>query len=147
MFFRTMLSASLALGLFVGGGAGCNCAPPADDPKPPKDAGTTSSFDGLGLEISDPAARSCELVVSGPHGAIDSVTFAEGVTGEFIDHGTRVGVAFFRTADEPIEAGSVELQVEEGAFDALLVAASNCFDAQGRLIEGATVALLDGGEG
>lgn len=97
------------------------------------DASRSSSADGkpddVAVELAAPGARACEsVIVVDPEDA--DVTFAEGVRGEAIRRGSRVGVAFVTTAavDAPLKPFSVRWR---GARGSLRVAETRCFGARG----------------
>ncbi len=93
---------------------------------------------GVAGQVSDPAARSCEVVLRETGATIQGATFGEGVTGQVRRQAPNVAVAFVRNADAPFEGAPVALQVD-GAADGFTVRSVTCFDNTGAALAGAEV--------
>lgn len=93
---------------------------------------------GVAGQVSDPAARSCEVVLRETGATIQGATFGAGVTGQLRRQAPNVALAFVRDADAPFEGAPVALQVD-GAADGFTVRSVTCFDNTGAALEGAEV--------
>ncbi|WP_428268297.1 hypothetical protein [Haliangium sp.] len=97
--------------------------------------------DELELTVSDPAARSCELLVREADARVVGATFAPSVTGVHLRQGPHSAVSFFANDDAAISPGSISLQVATPSADAaeVEVVTTHCYDRDGRELAGATV--------
>jgi hypothetical protein len=92
-----------------------------------------------GLNISDPAARACELyLVESGASHVANVRFADGVRGRVVRQAPAVAVAFVRQADEAFAPGSVALEID-GPADGVTIRSASCSDRLGRTIPGVQV--------
>lgn len=160
---KTLLLLPL-LGLL--GVAGCtSCEPtPADGPGPECRAGTvgcpcndTRCDSGLsceagtcrgvltsGLKVTDPLARSCEVLVKDTGGRFSEVVFSGAVTGRVIREGDKTAIAFHANTDASIGGDAVEVaftgQVER-IDQALELTSARCFDASGTALAGTALSF------
>lgn len=95
----------------------------------------------LDLIVSDPAARSCELLVRAAGARVVGATFGPSVTGVHLREGDRSAVSFFANDDAAISSGAISLQVVVPAPAAagVEIVTTRCFDRDGRELAGATV--------
>jgi hypothetical protein len=101
--------------------------------------------DALDLAVSDPAARSCELLVRESGTRVVGADFGAAVTGVHLREGDRSAVSFFANQDDAIPSGDISLQVvalSAGAASAgVEIVTARCFDRDGRELADATVRI------
>jgi hypothetical protein len=101
--------------------------------------------DALDLAVSDPAARSCELLVRESGTRVVGADFGPAVTGVHLREGSRSAVSFFANQDDAIPSGDISLQVvalSAGAASAgVEIVTARCFDRDGRELADATVRI------
>jgi hypothetical protein len=101
--------------------------------------------DALDLAVSDPTARSCELLVRESGTRVVGADFGAAVTGVHLREGDRSAVSFFASKDDAIPSGAISLQVvspSAGAASAgVEIVTARCFDRDGRELAGATVRI------
>jgi hypothetical protein len=99
--------------------------------------------DALELLVSDPAARSCELLVQETDTRVVGADFGPAVTGVHLREGSRSAVSFLANDDAAIPSGAISLQVVApsagSAAAGIDVVTARCFDREGRELAGATV--------
>lgn len=99
----------------------------------------------IGLTVSDPAARSCEVLLDEGDGRIIGARFAPSVTGTHIRQGTHSAVGFFGHADAAIPSDAIALEVVKAAGAGIGISRARCFDRDGRALASATVATIERG--
>lgn len=92
----------------------------------------------VGFTVSDPAARSCEVLVEGTT-ADDQVTFADTVTGKSVREGAKLAIVFFTNDDAAIAVGAVQIERAGGDLSGVQVARASCFDREGAPLPGTSV--------
>ncbi len=102
---------------------------------------TTPGGTQTGLTISANGARSCEVLFAEGAGVkVLGATYGDGVTGALRRQAPKVALAFSRTTDADFAGGSVQVQLS-GDASALSVSQTKCYDADSKLIDGASVSL------
>jgi hypothetical protein len=86
----------------------------------------------------DDAARSCEVLLEDTGARVVGTRFDASLRGEHVRQAPRTALAFHALADAPIGGGAV--QVELVGDGDLHVARAQCFDREGRAIEGGGMA-------
>ena len=95
----------------------------------------------VGLQISDTAARGCEILLTSSAGtAIKNLTFQDGVVGTFVNEAPRTAVSFVAPKDAALPGSGVRLVVS-GPMAGVSVTKSSCVDAKGVKLPGAAVTL------
>ncbi len=103
--------------------------------------GLCVDVDTSGLNVSDPAARSCEVIVVEDNIEVVNVTFGEGVEGTFIREAPRVAVTFHKTDDSSFGSGTASvLTTGAGSLD---LRRATCFDTNGAALGGDPLSLAD----
>lgn len=101
--------------------------------------------DTLELAVSDPAARSCELLVRETGTRVVGAEFGPAVTGVHLREGDRSALSLFANQDDAIPSGDISLQVvapSAGAASAgVEIVTARCFDREGHELAGATVRI------
>ncbi len=110
---------------------------PPDTVAPP-DAGPTIA---AGLRIEPATARACQLRLTDPSRRLKQVVFAASLEGRQVRRGNRVGIAFFRLGDAPIEDGPVALSLSGGSPADVPLSKVTCFDKAGEPLPGAKVTV------
>lgn len=96
----------------------------------------------VGLVVSDPAARACEVLLAEQPGTVVSVgQFTGGVVGTSIREAPKVALTFVAPGDSAFPAGSVQLALSRGTTAGLTVTKASCVDAKGARLAGATVTI------
>lgn len=97
------------------------------------------------LVVSNPAARACEVVVQDGAQVITGLSFSNTVEGRFLRRGERLAVAFSARSNMvlPADGATIQLQMASTSLNGITLTNNRCFDAQGRALPGATVALVD----
>ncbi len=93
-----------------------------------------------GLQIQSDEARSCEVMFQEASGTFVGATYADGVKGSFRRHAPKVALAISQTKDEKFPSGAVKLQIS-GVESGVKIKTSKCFNAAGKVIEGADVVI------
>lgn len=117
------------------GAAGCACRPgnvcddglACDDVTLVCEGGRSVTLPPL-----DPAARSCEVLVTDDGGRAVATEFASSVRGESVRQAPRTAVTFHGVADAPLSPDAVRLRVA-GEGD-VHIERARCFDADGRAL-------------
>lgn len=102
------------------------------------DDGTCIATSTQGLKISDPNARSCELLLQETTGKVLNAGFSEALRGAINRREPYVAIVFFGTSDQAIPDGSIVLQVE-GDSQGFLAKSVECFDRLGQPLEGTEI--------
>jgi hypothetical protein len=124
------------------GSAGCACAPElACDDGLVCDEGSCHGAAVVGLSISDPNARACEvlLVETGAH--VLSVDFGVEVQGTHVREAPKTALSFISQSDAPIPDGAVQVRFAEGQGAPPEVGIVHCSDKQGARLPGAKVTI------
>lgn len=96
----------------------------------------------VGLVVSDPAARGCEvLLTEQPGTVVSSGQFSGGVVGTTLREAPRVAMTFVAPGDSAFPAGSVQLGLAQGTTAGLTVTKASCVDVKGARLAGATVTI------
>jgi len=115
----------------------------------PTDGGGVSDGGGVMVPVSVVAsaagARSCEVVLTDSAKAITGLSFSGDVEGRFLRRGERLAVAFSGRTNAQLPAAGVNLLLQSAGTSLTGMTLSNnrCFDAQGAVLSGATVTLVD----
>ncbi len=102
------------------------------------EADTCEEAQAGGFRVSDPNARSCEVLLQETTARITGIEFGAGVQGAMERRAPKVALSFLREADGGFETGSVTLQLE-GPSDGYAVRNARCFNNQGEPIDGVEV--------
>lgn len=95
-----------------------------------------------GLTVTDPMARSCELLLVELGGEVLGVDYGTGVRGTHLREAPRNALAFHRTTDSAFEATSVMVRMATGGAPLTpRLEAVRCFDARGNPVAGDPVTL------
>lgn len=149
------LFASLLVSLFLVSGCACGekCKP--GDVTCPCLSGNTCN-DGLtcggdgkctapmlvGLVVSDPSARGCEVLLTEQAGtAVATGQFTGGVVGTTVRQAPRVAMTFVAPGDSSFPAGGVQLALSSGSTAGLTVTKASCVDVKGARLPNATVSI------
>lgn len=96
----------------------------------------------VGLQVSDGAARGCEVVLTEQPGtAIAFGKFSGGVVGTSIRQAPRVALTFVAPKDAAFPGDGVQLALSSGQLSGVTVTKSSCVDAKGAKLPGASVTL------
>lgn len=152
-----MRNAILALALFLLSQVGCSCGTtckPGDAACPCLSGNTCN--DGLacgsdgkctapmlvGLVVSDPAARGCEVLLTEQAGTVvANGQFTGGVVGTTVRQAPRVAMTFVAPGDSAFPAGGVQLALSSGTTAGLTVTKAACVDVKGARLPNATVSI------
>lgn len=94
------------------------------------------------IQVSDSAARGCELLVTEKPGTqVAFGKFATGVVGSYVRESPKVAVAFVAEKDSPLPGSGAQLALSAGDAAGLTVAKSSCVDAKGGKLPGAAVTI------
>lgn len=93
------------------------------------------------LTVTDPAARSCEILVIESGTEVRGALFPTGVEGTWIREAPRSAVVFHATADAPLPSTVATIAYTDEAGASLVSARGRCFDARGQLLSGAAPRL------
>jgi len=100
--------------------------------------GFCRSPDSVGLSISNPAARACDLLLEESEAPLDEVTFGEAVIGRHLRRGRRVALSFIQREDAAFPGELMRLRFErrepEEAIEPRLVRGV-CYDRLGRALD------------
>jgi hypothetical protein len=99
-------------------------------------------FAGTGLAVPA-AARGCEVTLSDPGKAVQSVVFRDGTRGHHLRRSPLIALAFVSTTGGAVPDGTVEVVLAPGAAE-VSVLSSQCFDADGAALAGAEATLVVG---
>ena len=110
-----------------------------------KDSKSTTSDAGVetvtGVSVSDKNARSCEVLLLENGAEITGVTQDDTVKAAYVRHTPKVAVTFTALTDTSIGRGAIGI-VSAGSTSATIeVSKATCFDAEGKILDGATVSL------
>jgi len=95
---------------------------------------------GMGLSVSSPDARSCEIAFNEGATRLLGASYTGGVRGKLLRRPPHVALALTQTADAAIPAGAVQLQLD-GAASGLTLSSVRCFDRAGQPLDGVEVTL------
>lgn len=96
----------------------------------------------VGLVVSDPAARGCEvLLTEQPGTSIANGQFTGGVVGTTVRQAPRVAMTFVAPADSAFPAGGVQLALSSGSTAGLTVTKASCVDVKGARLPNATISI------
>lgn len=102
------------------------------------DTGICRDVDRREVEVTDPSARSCELVLVEDGTEVLDVRFGEGVEGTSIHEAPRTAIAFYREGDAAFRSGAVTVTNTEGT-GRLTLTRARCFDRDGAELAGEPV--------
>ena len=124
------------------GAAGCECLKDnvCDDNLTCTDGKCAGTFD-VGVAVSDPAARACDVLLSETTAQVSSVGFDESVKGSYVRQAPKVAVSFVSAKDAPISGSGISLKLVGSGTDGIEVVSTKCADAQGKALDDVTVAL------
>lgn len=93
------------------------------------------------LTVTNPAARSCEVVLVEAGTEVLGVDFAEGNLGTHEREAPRTSVAFTRQSDTAFAGGSVTVRRSDGMGGSVTLTRARCFDKDGNALTGDTLRL------
>jgi hypothetical protein len=121
--------------------SGCPCVEGACNDGLACSANVCRTPETTGLRVSDPAARSCEILMYESGARVVEVQFGASVTGKAIRDAERVAITFLANGDTAIPANSVQV-VFVGAGSAanlLPIVRASCYDRNGGALPSAGV--------
>jgi hypothetical protein len=95
------------------------------------------------IEVTDVAARACEVVVQEQATEVLGVDFSAGTRGTHVHESPRTAVTFAREDDTAFPAGSVRLRRTEGTAGMLMLRRARCFDRDGNELAGEPLRLVE----
>jgi hypothetical protein len=132
------------LALFTGCPAkqACSASQPCSGDQVCAADGTCQAPTVTTLQVSDPLARGCEVLLTEAAGTtFASATFTQGTVGTALRQAPRVALTFVAPKDAAIAAGSVQLALAGGSASGLAVTSASCVDAAGNRLPGATISV------
>jgi hypothetical protein len=94
------------------------------------------------VRVLDGAARSCELVLRDPDGALDDLALGASLRGQRLREGDRLAVAFVTRADAPVADGELRLVPRgESALTNVQLLSGRCFDRDGAALDARALSL------
>lgn len=122
-------------------GCACRSGGGCDDGLACASDGRCAPVEVKGVDVVDPAARGCELVLTEAEGTtVTGVVFKNGLKGAFVREPPKVAVTFVAGGDQAIAAGSVEVQLS-GSAPSVALASGSCVDLKGARLGGAPVTV------
>ncbi len=129
------------------GTAGCECrdgdAGPACDEGLTCVEGVCQGENTIGVSISDPNVRSCEVLVEEAGAVVVGLTTDGTIKGTFIRQAPKVAITFISLTDEPIGEDALQIRTTGDDSATITVKSSSCADSAGQPIDGATVSLSE----
>lgn len=95
----------------------------------------------VGLAVSDPSVRGCEIVLAEKGTRVAGVVADETARAQLVREAPLAAVSFLAAKDEPIATGAVKLTLVGGAASGVEVKKATCVDASGATVAGATVTV------
>lgn len=96
----------------------------------------------VSLQVSDPTARGCEVLLSEQPGTtFASAAWTQGVVGTALRQAPRVALTFVAPKDASLPAGSIQLALASGSAAGLSVVSATCVDVNGAKLAAASVVV------
>lgn len=99
------------------------------------DTGICRDVERRTIDVVDPSARSCELVLIEDGTEVLGIELGEGVVGTSVHEAPRTAITFIRSDDTPFASGAVTVLSTEG-LGRLTPRRARCFDRDGAAISG-----------
>ena len=124
------------------GTVGCACGPSSHCNEGLLcDEGTCHGEGAVGLSISDPRARACEVLLVDKGAHVLDVAFEADVQGTHVREAPNTALSFISRSDAPVPSGAVQVKFAEGKGAAPEVSVVHCSDAQGAPLAGVKVII------
>ena len=125
--FGLMLSA-------MPGGCGCGDDDPTPEPGVAPPAGT-------GINVTNPAARACDVLLRVSGDEVPVVRFSDRVTGQAIPKAPRLALSFVASGEASLVGQELAALIFETADQSAEIVEATCYDGQGTRLEGEPLRL------
>ena len=110
------------------------------------DGGRSDDRPAVEINVSEPLARACDIVIEETGPKVDDVTFPDRVTGSFQHRSPRLAVSFFNNGNTAFKGYQVRVYLantgDVGDAPDVKMVSTACFDREGNALENPDVEII-----